>query len=113
MLAAGLGGAERLGEELSNPCAKSCPSLRVDAVAHARALHLARDQSDLLQLLEVLRDRGLRQSDFGNELPADTSLAIEQVLEDGHASDVGQGARDFRQAGLLCVEACGVNEPHR
>lgn len=68
------------------------PNRFIDTVTDGFSCDGALEYSYFFQLDQVLRDGGLRQSQFIHEVRTDTGFLFDEVLDDGNA---GRMAKDF------------------
>lgn len=68
-----------------------CERRAVEAVTDARTVDLALDEADVLQHLQVLRDRRLRKRQLVDDLAAHTRRPAREHAQNGQASGMPDG----------------------
>jgi len=76
------------------------------AVADARTVDLSADETRILENLEVLRDRRLRERQLVDDVPADAGIRPGQESEDLHAGWMPNRLAEGREllVGLLALD---------
>jgi hypothetical protein len=78
-----------VAEEVGKSGPEQAPAYGIDAIANARALHGALNQSGIFQFLQVLRNGGLRQAQFIHQIAANARIGGHQVLQYRYSCRVG------------------------
>jgi len=83
--------------EASDEGLQATEDVRLDAIADPRTVDLAADETCLLQDLEVLRHRRLRERQLVDDVTADARLPADEETQDLHARYVADGLAEERQ----------------
>ena len=88
------------------------PIFTVNAITDAGPVHIALNQPHAAKLFQMLGNGGLCQPDLLHQVPADTGIYTEKVLQDGNARRVGKHLGDQGQFILLLGEYFGLGQSH-
>jgi len=80
------------------------PSFGINAIAYAGAFDIALYDSGIFQLPQVLRNGGLRQTDFSDQSTADATLGFDDFLQNSNPCRMRQSLSQTRQIVLLFCE---------
>ena len=76
----------------------------INAITNGYPLNGALDNADFFQLPKMLADGRLGKSQLLHQVPVDTGVGFQEILEDRHPGWVGDGFGYFGELVLFCSE---------
>jgi hypothetical protein len=101
--AAGAFAGFRLTDKVRDKGLELREALRINTVANGIAFDISLDQSCILKLLQVLRNSGLGEREFLNNVSADTGAYFQQIFNDGNPCRMPKG---LHQTGYPVLVLC-------